>query len=136
MLKALERKSLNQSNGVSLTPNRRERLSAGRLTLFGRVRPFDRVDQESSTAPTCVQVEGKHLCLMPPTKPASHRVMETPSPLRFDGFDRVFNEQTGQQYVFEQTTCGPVRNLFRGQSHLILTYGVTSSGKVMYRFIE
>ncbi len=44
-------------------------------------------------------------------------------------FTRIFDEETNQKNLFDNTMLGTVKDFVDGQNCLVFTYGVTNAGK-------
>lgn len=104
--------------------------AAAPIQVVLRVRPLSEKERASG-ASSCVlrnpnDETSVRIRLLVPKK---HSVQVRNAGAAMFRFERVFDEASSQSDVFEHTALPMIEGLFRGQSAVVLAYGVTCSGK-------
>uniref|UniRef100_A0A8C7N4S6 Kinesin-like protein n=1 Tax=Oncorhynchus kisutch TaxID=8019 RepID=A0A8C7N4S6_ONCKI len=119
------------SPGLEHRPSIREG-STDRVRVFLRIRPLTEGEKERGEEQGCVCVHNEEsLILKAPKDSQNMKCAErgvAQSVHKFS-FSRIFGPGTTQQDIYESTMKEMVRDVLRGESRLLYTYGVTNSGK-------
>ncbi|XP_020319700.1 kinesin-like protein KIF20A isoform X1 [Oncorhynchus kisutch] len=106
--------------------------STDRVRVFLRIRPLTEGEKERGEEQGCVCVHNEEsLILKAPKDSQNMKCAErgvAQSVHKFS-FSRIFGPGTTQQDIYESTMKEMVRDVLRGESRLLYTYGVTNSGK-------
>ncbi|XP_021474460.2 kinesin-like protein KIF20A isoform X1 [Oncorhynchus mykiss] len=106
--------------------------STDRVRVFLRIRPLTEGEKERGEEQGCVCVQNEEsLMLKAPKDSQNMKCAErgvAQSVHKFS-FSRIFGPETTQQDFYESTMKEMVRDVLRGESRLLYTYGVTNSGK-------
>ncbi|XP_040836894.1 kinesin-like protein KIF20B [Ochotona curzoniae] len=100
------------------------------LQVCLRIRPFTQSEKEHESE-GCVQILDSHSVLLKEPQSILGHLSEKSSGLMAQkfSFSKVFGPETTQKEFFHGCIMQPVRDLLKGQSRLIFTYGFTNSGK-------
>ncbi|XP_040831665.1 kinesin-like protein KIF20B isoform X2 [Ochotona curzoniae] len=100
------------------------------LQVCLRIRPFTQSEKEHESE-GCVQILDSHSVLLKEPQSILGHLSEKSSGLMAQkfSFSKVFGPETTQKEFFHGCIMQPVRDLLKGQSRLIFTYGLTNSGK-------
>eukprot|EP00063_Salmo_salar_P076802 XP_014051637.1 PREDICTED: kinesin-like protein KIF20A isoform X1 [Salmo salar] len=106
--------------------------STDRVRVFLRIRPLTEGEKERGEEQGCVCVQNEEsLMLKAPKDSQNMKCAErgvAQSVHKFS-FSQIFGPETTQQDFYESTMKEMVRDVLRGESRLLYTYGVTNSGK-------
>ncbi|XP_040838816.1 kinesin-like protein KIF20B [Ochotona curzoniae] len=100
------------------------------LQVCLQIRPFTQSEKEHESE-GCVQILDSHSVLLKEPQSILGHLSEKSSGLMAQkfSFSKVFGPETTQKEFFHGCIMQPVRDLLKGQSRLIFTYGFTNSGK-------
>uniref|UniRef100_A0A452EC51 Kinesin family member 20B n=1 Tax=Capra hircus TaxID=9925 RepID=A0A452EC51_CAPHI len=100
------------------------------LQVCLRVRPFTQTEKEHESE-GCVYILDSQTVLLKEPQCTLGRLSEKSSGQMAQkfSFSKVFGPETTQKEFFEGCILQPVKDLLKGQSRLIFTYGLTNSGK-------
>ncbi|XP_077052466.1 kinesin-like protein KIF20A [Siphateles boraxobius] len=103
-----------------------------KLKVFVRIRPLTKAEEERGDEQGCVNVQSEDSLLL--RAPKDSRNMKSAErgvsqSLHKFTFTKIFGPQANQQEVYDHTIREMVRDVLRGESRLLYTYGVTNSGK-------
>ncbi|KAI0566592.1 Kinesin-like Protein [Gracilaria domingensis] len=98
------------------------------IQVILRIRPLRPSERNE---PTCILPfkSGRKVLRIRPTIKANHQPSVKNAGYAAFKFTDVFDEQCTQDQIFETTALPMVADLFRGESGVVLAYGVTCSGK-------
>lgn len=124
---------LNLSHEFSLVASNTEANSLESkdyLQVCLRIRPFTQSEKEHESE-GCVYVLDSQTILLKDPQSILGRLSEKSSGQMAQkfGFSKVFGPETTQKEFFQGCIMQPVKDLLKGQSRLIFTYGLTNSGK-------
>uniref|UniRef100_A0A5F9C2G3 Kinesin family member 20B n=1 Tax=Oryctolagus cuniculus TaxID=9986 RepID=A0A5F9C2G3_RABIT len=100
------------------------------LQVCLRIRPFTQSEKEHESE-GCVHILDSQTVLLKDPQSILGRLSEKSSgqlAQKFS-FSKVFGPETTQKEFFQGCVMQPVKDLLKGQSRLIFTYGLTNSGK-------
>lgn len=100
------------------------------LQVCLRIRPFTQSEKEHESE-GCVHILDSQTVLLKDPQSIIGRLSEKSSgqlAQKFS-FSKVFGPETTQKEFFQGCVMQPVKDLLKGQSRLIFTYGLTNSGK-------
>ncbi|NXI40417.1 KI18B protein, partial [Galbula dea] len=108
----------------------------GSVSVMVRVRPPGSCERERAMRHPVLQVVNQHLLILNPEGPGrrSSSVQPVRGPkhqgknLKFV-FDRVFDERTTQEEVFQHTTLDMLNSFLSGYNCSVFAYGATGAGK-------
>uniref|UniRef100_A0A8C7RHE5 Kinesin-like protein n=1 Tax=Oncorhynchus mykiss TaxID=8022 RepID=A0A8C7RHE5_ONCMY len=103
-----------------------------KVKVFLRIRPLTEGEKERGEEQGCVCVQNKEsLMLKAPKDSQNMKSAErgVAQSMHKFSFSQIFGPETKQQDFFESTMKEMVRDVLRGESRLLYTYGVTNSGK-------
>nr|XP_048294857.1 kinesin-like protein KIF20B isoform X3 [Myodes glareolus] len=115
---------------VAANPGANRLGSKNYLQVCLRIRPFTQSEKEHETE-GCVQVlDSQNVLLKDPQSIFGHLNEKGSAQMaqKFS-FSRVFGPETSQKEFFLGCIMQPVKDLLKGHSRLIFTYGLTNSGK-------
>ncbi|XP_039727693.1 kinesin-like protein KIF20B isoform X2 [Pteropus medius] len=100
------------------------------LQVFLRIRPFTQSEKEHESE-GCVYMMDSQTVLLKDPQSIVARLSEKTSGQMVQKFrfSKVFGPETTQKEFFQGCIMQPVKDLLKGQSRLIFTYGLTNSGK-------
>ncbi|KAM6182741.1 kinesin-like protein KIF20B [Erethizon dorsatum] len=100
------------------------------LQVYLRIRPFTQAEKEHESE-GCVHVVDSQTVLLKDPQSTLGRLSEKNSGQMAQKFtfSKVFGPETSQKEFFQGCIMRPVKDLLKGQSRLIFTYGLTNSGK-------
>ncbi|XP_040110664.1 kinesin-like protein KIF20B isoform X4 [Oryx dammah] len=100
------------------------------LQVCLRVRPFTQTEKEHESE-GCVYILDSQTVVLKEPQCALGRLSEKSSGQMAQkfSFSKVFGPETTQKEFFQGCILQPVKDLLKGQSRLIFTYGLTNSGK-------
>ncbi|KAF4019078.1 hypothetical protein G4228_010815 [Cervus hanglu yarkandensis] len=100
------------------------------LQVCLRVRPFTQPEKEHESE-GCVYILDSQTVVLKEPQCTLGRLSEKSSGLMAQkfSFSKVFGPETTQKEFFQGCILQPVKDLLKGQSRLIFTYGLTNSGK-------
>ncbi|XP_052516910.1 kinesin-like protein KIF20B [Budorcas taxicolor] len=100
------------------------------LQVCLRVRPFTQTEKEHESE-GCVYILDSQTIVLKEPQCTLGRLSEKSSGQMAQkfSFSKVFGPETTQKEFFEGCILQPVKDLLKGQSRLIFTYGLTNSGK-------
>eukprot|EP00178_Gracilaria_changii_P021199 TRINITY_DN63097_c0_g1_i1.p1 TRINITY_DN63097_c0_g1~~TRINITY_DN63097_c0_g1_i1.p1 ORF type:complete len:753 (+),score=127.07 TRINITY_DN63097_c0_g1_i1:2281-4539(+) len=98
------------------------------IQVILRIRPLR---PSETNEPTCVLPfkAGTKVLRIRPNIKANHQASVKNAGYAAFKFSEIFDENCGQEHVFENTALPLVTDLFRGNNAVVLAYGVTCSGK-------
>ncbi|XP_015355596.1 kinesin-like protein KIF20B isoform X1 [Marmota marmota marmota] len=104
--------------------------SNGNLQVCLRIRPFTQSEKEHEFE-GCVHVLDSQTILLKDPQSFLGRLSEKSSGQMAQkfSFSKVFGPETSQKEFFQGCIMQPAKDLLKGQSRLIFTYGLTNSGK-------
>uniref|UniRef100_A0A8C7L7E6 Kinesin-like protein n=1 Tax=Oncorhynchus kisutch TaxID=8019 RepID=A0A8C7L7E6_ONCKI len=103
-----------------------------KVKVFLRIRPLTEGEKERGEEQGCVCVQNEEsLMLKAPKDSQNMKSAErgVAQSMHKFSFSQIFGPETKQQDFFESTMKEMVRDVLRGESRLLYTYGVTNSGK-------
>ncbi|XP_045080390.1 kinesin-like protein KIF20A isoform X2 [Coregonus clupeaformis] len=106
--------------------------STDKVRVFLRIRPLTEGEKERGEEEGCVCVLNEEsLMLKAPKDSQNMKSAErgVAQSMHKFSFSQIFGPETTQQDFFESTMKEMVRDVLRGESRLLYTYGVTNSGK-------
>ncbi|XP_052568952.1 kinesin-like protein KIF20B isoform X2 [Peromyscus californicus insignis] len=115
---------------VAANPGANNLGSKNYLQVCLRIRPFTQLEKEHE-AEGCVQVLDSQTVLLKDPQSILGQLSEKSSgqiAQKFS-FSKVFGPETSQKEFFLGCIMQPVKDLLKGHSRLIFTYGLTNSGK-------
>ncbi|XP_013964565.1 kinesin-like protein KIF20B isoform X2 [Canis lupus familiaris] len=100
------------------------------LQVYLRIRPFTQSEKEHESEGCVYMLDSQTLLLKDPQSILG-RLSEKSSGQMAQKFtfSKVFGPETTQKEFFQGCIMQPVKDLLKGQSRLIFTYGLTNSGK-------
>uniref|UniRef100_H0V0J3 Kinesin family member 20B n=1 Tax=Cavia porcellus TaxID=10141 RepID=H0V0J3_CAVPO len=100
------------------------------LQVCLRIRPFTQAEKEHESE-GCVHVVDSQTVLLKDPQGTLGQLSEKSSGQMAQKFtfSKVFGPETSQKEFFQGCIVQPVKDLLKGQSRLIFTYGLTNSGK-------
>ncbi|XP_023571998.1 kinesin-like protein KIF20B isoform X2 [Octodon degus] len=100
------------------------------LQVCLRIRPFTQSEKEHDSE-GCVHVVDSQTVMLKDPQSILGRLSEKSSGQMAQKFtfSKVFGPETSQKEFFQGCIMQPVKDLLKGQSRLIFTYGLTNSGK-------
>nr|XP_055190415.1 kinesin-like protein KIF20B isoform X3 [Nyctereutes procyonoides] len=100
------------------------------LQVYLRIRPFTQSEKEHESE-GCVYMLDSQTVLLKDPQSILGRLSEKSSGQMAQKFtfSKVFGPETTQKEFFQGCIMQPVKDLLKGQSRLIFTYGLTNSGK-------
>lgn len=100
------------------------------LQVCLRIRPFTHSEKEHETE-GCVYILDSNTVLLKEPQHILSRLSEKSCAQMAQkfGFSKVFGPETTQKEFFQGCMTQPIKDLLKGQSRLIFTYGLTNSGK-------
>ncbi|XP_006926023.1 kinesin-like protein KIF20B isoform X2 [Pteropus alecto] len=100
------------------------------VQVFLRIRPFTQSEKEHESE-GCVYMMDSQTVLLKDPQSIVARLSEKTSGQMVQKFrfSKVFGPETTQKEFFQGCIMQPVKDLLKGQSRLIFTYGLTNSGK-------
>ncbi|KAH0521304.1 Kinesin-like protein KIF20B [Microtus ochrogaster] len=115
---------------VAANPGANHLGSKNYLQVCLRIRPFTQSEKEHETE-GCVQVLDSQNVLLKDPQSILGQLNEKGSAQMAQkfSFSRVFGPETSQKEFFLGCIMQPVKDLLKGHSRLIFTYGLTNSGK-------
>ncbi|XP_075830006.1 kinesin-like protein KIF20B isoform X2 [Microtus pennsylvanicus] len=115
---------------VAANPGANRLGSKNYLQVCLRIRPFTQSEKEHETE-GCVQVLDSQNVLLKDPQSILGQLSEKGSAHMAQkfSFSRVFGPETSQKEFFLGCIMQPVKDLLKGHSRLIFTYGLTNSGK-------
>ncbi|CAO2585274.1 Kinesin-like protein KIF20B [Lemmus lemmus] len=114
---------------VAANPGANRLGSKNYLQVCLRIRPFTQSEKEHETE-GCVQVlDSQNVLLKDPQSILGQLSEKTAQMAQKFSFSRVFGPETSQKEFFLGCIMQPVKDLLKGHSRLIFTYGLTNSGK-------
>ncbi|XP_013203563.1 kinesin-like protein KIF20B isoform X2 [Microtus ochrogaster] len=115
---------------VAANPGANRLGSKNYLQVCLRIRPFTQSEKEHETE-GCVQVLDSQNVLLKDPQSILGQLNEKGSAQMAQkfSFSRVFGPETSQKEFFLGCIMQPVKDLLKGHSRLIFTYGLTNSGK-------
>nr|XP_045009561.1 kinesin-like protein KIF20B isoform X3 [Jaculus jaculus] len=124
---------LDLSHEFSLVASNPEANSLGSkdyLQVCLRIRPFTQSEKEHASE-GCVHVLDSQTVVLKDPQSVLGRLSEKSSGQMAQkfSFSKVFGPETSQKEFFQGCIMQPVKDLLKGQSRLIFTYGLTNSGK-------
>uniref|UniRef100_A0AAA9SJB4 Kinesin family member 20B n=1 Tax=Bos taurus TaxID=9913 RepID=A0AAA9SJB4_BOVIN len=101
------------------------------LQVCLRVRPFTQPEKEHESEGCVYILDSQTVVLKDPQYTTLGRLSEKSSGQMAQkfSFSKVFGPETTQKEFFQGCILQPVKDLLKGQSRLIFTYGLTNSGK-------
>uniref|UniRef100_A0AAZ3RGG8 Kinesin-like protein n=1 Tax=Oncorhynchus tshawytscha TaxID=74940 RepID=A0AAZ3RGG8_ONCTS len=129
--KALVSCMLSEASSLSLQGSGGEG-NTDKVKVFLRIRPLTEGEKERGEEQGCVCVQNEEsLMLKAPKDSQNMKSAErgVAQSMHKFSFSQIFGPETKQQDFFESTMKEMVRDVLRGESRLLYTYGVTNSGK-------
>jgi kinesin family member 20 len=103
------------------------------LNVLLRIRPFTKEELSAGENQDVLQtINPNEVILAPPKLSKAYKAAGNnktrDNTMKFT-FNQIFDSDTTQKTLFDDTTLPLVRDLFEGKNSLLFTYGITNSGK-------
>ncbi|XP_055977045.1 kinesin-like protein KIF20B [Sorex fumeus] len=100
------------------------------LQVYLRVRPFTQSEKEQETQGCVYSLDSQTIMLKDPQSiPGRLSEKSSTQMAQKFSFSKVFGPETTQKEFFRDCTMQQIKDLLKGESRLIFTYGLTNSGK-------
>ncbi|XP_012787938.2 kinesin-like protein KIF20B [Sorex araneus] len=100
------------------------------LQVYLRVRPFTQSEKEQETQGCVYSLDSRTIMLKDPQSiPGRLSEKSSTQLVQKFSFSKVFGPETTQKEFFQDCTMQQIKDLLKGESRLIFTYGLTNSGK-------
>ena len=104
------------------------------VLVYLRMRP-KRPSEIVREDPDCLHQTSEHdVVALPPKNSKTFKNARAEASHRFS-FSKIFNPDTTQKELFDETLRPLLRDFFDGQNCLVFTYGVTNSGRSKQNFL-